>query len=84
MNGVMDYWRGAKDYDGGGLLGAVTPFRTTRVDCRDGCGNFGGHGTYDFNFVDTAIAHARLAGVPAELVVNTWPLARLLKWVRSR
>ena len=42
------------------------------------------HGTYDFNFVDTAIAHARLAGVPAELVVNTWPLARLLKWVRSR
>jgi putative hydrolase len=42
------------------------------------------HGTYDFNFVDTAIAHARLAGVPAELVVNTWPLARLLKWARSR
>ena len=42
------------------------------------------HGTYDFNFIDTAIAHARLAGVPAELVVNTWPLARLLKWARSR
>ena len=32
------------------------------------------HGTADFGFVDTAIAHARLAGVPAELVVNTWPL----------
>ena len=42
------------------------------------------HGTYDFNYVDTAIAHARLAGVPAELVVNTWPLDRLLKWARSR
>jgi histidinol phosphatase-like PHP family hydrolase len=42
------------------------------------------HGTRDFDFVDTAIAHARLAGVPAELVVNTWPVARLLKWARSR
>jgi histidinol phosphatase-like PHP family hydrolase len=42
------------------------------------------HGTADFGFVDTAIAHARLAGIPAELVVNTWPLARLLQWARSR
>jgi len=42
------------------------------------------HGTHDFTFVDTAIAHARLGGVPAELVVNTWPLARLLTWARSR
>jgi histidinol phosphatase-like PHP family hydrolase len=42
------------------------------------------HGTLDFNYVDTAIAHARLAGVPAELVVNTWPVDRLLKWARSR
>jgi putative hydrolase len=42
------------------------------------------HGTYDFNFVDTAIAHARLAGVPAELVINTWPLPKLLDWARSR
>jgi len=42
------------------------------------------HGTLDFNFVDTAIAHARLAGVPAELVVNTWPLERLLAWARER
>ncbi len=38
------------------------------------------HGIWDFNFVDTALAHARLAGVPAELVVNTWPLERLLAW----
>ena len=40
------------------------------------------HGTLDFNYVDTAIAHARLAGVPVELVINTWPLDRLLKWAR--
>ena len=42
------------------------------------------HGTRDFDYVDTAIAHARLAGVPAELVVNTWPLERLLAWARER
>src|SRR4051812_46625771 len=42
------------------------------------------HGTHDFNFVDTAIAYARLAGVPAELVINTWSVDRLLKWARKR
>jgi histidinol phosphatase-like PHP family hydrolase len=42
------------------------------------------HATSEFDYVDTAIAHARLAGVPAELVVNTWSLAKLLKWARSR
>ena len=42
------------------------------------------HSTSEFDYVDTAIAHARLAGVPAELVINTWPLAKLLKWARSR
>ncbi len=42
------------------------------------------HGTADFDFVETSIAHARLAGVPAERVVNTWPLAKLIDWARSR
>ena len=42
------------------------------------------HSTPEFDYVDTAIAHARLAGVPPELVINTWPLAKLLKWARSR
>ena len=41
------------------------------------------HSTPEFDYVDTAIAHARLAGVPAELVINTWPVAKLLKWARS-
>ena len=57
---VMDYCRGAKDFDGGGLLGAVTPFRTTRVDCREGCGNFGGHGTYDFKWITPCIVLVRV------------------------
>jgi putative hydrolase len=38
------------------------------------------HGTADLAFVDTAIAHARLAAVPPERVVNGWPLERLLEW----
>jgi histidinol phosphatase-like PHP family hydrolase len=33
-------------------------------------------------YAQTAIAHARLAGVPAERVINCWPLDRLLKWAR--
>jgi histidinol phosphatase-like PHP family hydrolase len=35
-------------------------------------------------YAETAIAHARLAGVPPDRIVNCWPLERLLKWARSR
>lgn len=35
-------------------------------------------------YTDIALAHARLAGVPAERIVNTWPLGKLLKWALSR
>jgi ABC-type branched-subunit amino acid transport system substrate-binding protein len=48
---VMDYLRNLKDYDAAGLQGPVTPFRSTRVDCSGGCGNFGGHGTYNFKWI---------------------------------
>jgi histidinol phosphatase-like PHP family hydrolase len=41
------------------------------------------HSTSEFDYVDTAIAHARLAGVPPERVINTWPLPKLLKWANS-
>jgi putative hydrolase len=42
------------------------------------------HGAADFSFVETAIAHARLAGVPAERVINCWPLTRLVEWAGRR
>ena len=42
------------------------------------------HSTGELRYVETAIAHARLAGVPAERVVNCWPTERLLEWLRSR
>ena len=35
-------------------------------------------------YAQTAIAHARLAGVPTERVVNCWPLKNLLGWARER
>ena len=35
-------------------------------------------------YVATAIAHARIAGVPTERIVNCWPLERLIKWARER
>ena len=35
-------------------------------------------------FAATALAHARLAGIPPERVINCWSLERLLEWARSR
>jgi histidinol phosphatase-like PHP family hydrolase len=35
-------------------------------------------------YAATAIAHARLAEIPTERIVNCWPLERLLKWARGR
>jgi histidinol phosphatase-like PHP family hydrolase len=40
------------------------------------------HGAADLEFAETAIAHARLAGVPAGRVINGWPVERLLEWAR--
>ena len=42
------------------------------------------HSTRELAYAHTAIAHARLAGVPVDRVVNSWPLERLLEWLRSR
>jgi histidinol phosphatase-like PHP family hydrolase len=42
------------------------------------------HSSAELAYADTAIAHARLAGVPKSRVINTWPLARLLAWAAAR
>ena len=42
------------------------------------------HDTEAFIYTDTAIAHARLAGIPAERVINCWELPRLLAWLEDR
>jgi histidinol phosphatase-like PHP family hydrolase len=40
------------------------------------------HGVAELEYAETAIAHARLAGVPADRVINCWPVDRLLDWAR--
>jgi histidinol phosphatase-like PHP family hydrolase len=39
------------------------------------------HSVGELRYAETAIAHARLAGIPKERVINCWPLERLLAWL---
>jgi putative hydrolase len=41
------------------------------------------HTTAQLSYAEIAIAHARLAGIPADRIVNCWPLERLLAWLRD-
>lgn len=41
------------------------------------------HTTAQLAYADTALAHARLAGIPADRIVNCWPLDRLLAWLAN-
>jgi histidinol phosphatase-like PHP family hydrolase len=42
------------------------------------------HSIAEYPFTDYAIAHARLAGVPADRVVNCWPESRFDAWLKAR
>lgn len=42
------------------------------------------HAVDELAYVDLALAHAALAEVPADRVINTWPLDRLLEWMDAR
>jgi histidinol phosphatase-like PHP family hydrolase len=42
------------------------------------------HATEELQYSETAIAHARLAGIPRERIVNCWPLEELLSWTSER
>ena len=42
------------------------------------------HSTGELKFSDYAIAHARLAGIPADRVINCWSDERLEEWMRER
>jgi putative hydrolase len=39
------------------------------------------HTTMQLSYAETALAHARLAGIPPDRIVNCWPLERLLAWL---
>jgi putative hydrolase len=42
------------------------------------------HATDQFSYIDTALAHARLAAIPADRIVNCWPSERLQAWLVDR
>jgi len=42
------------------------------------------HAGDQLDYTDFALAHARLAGIPAERVINTWSAEKLLDWARRR
>jgi histidinol phosphatase-like PHP family hydrolase len=42
------------------------------------------HATDQWWYAETALAHARLAGIPRDRIINCWPLARLLDWAHKR
>jgi putative hydrolase len=42
------------------------------------------HSTGELWYAQTAVAHARLAHIPVDRIVNTWPLPRLLAWAEDR
>lgn len=41
------------------------------------------HSHPELDFVDIAIAHARLAGIPKDRIINYWPNAKILDWARG-
>jgi histidinol phosphatase-like PHP family hydrolase len=42
------------------------------------------HTTTQLSYAETALAHARLAGIPTHRIINCWPLDRLLAWLSLR
>ena len=38
--------------------------------------------TSQLAYAETAVAHARLAAIPADRIVNCWPFERLLGWLQ--
>jgi putative hydrolase len=42
------------------------------------------HAGDELEYSEIGLAHARLAGIPAERVINAWPIERLLAWAEER
>jgi putative hydrolase len=41
------------------------------------------HAHPELDFIEIAIAHARLAGIPQNRIVNYWPEKKFLDWARG-
>jgi histidinol phosphatase-like PHP family hydrolase len=42
------------------------------------------HSIAELRYAETAIAHARLAGIPTSRIINCWKIDRLLEWAAER
>jgi histidinol phosphatase-like PHP family hydrolase len=42
------------------------------------------HTTFQLRYADIALAHARLAGIPPDRILNCWPAERLLGWLAGQ
>ena len=42
------------------------------------------HSIGELRFTDYSIAHARLAGIPADRVINCWSDEQLEEWMKER
>lgn len=42
------------------------------------------HSPRELRHAEAAIAHARLAGIPSDRIINCWPVAQLLDWLGER
>ena len=42
------------------------------------------HSHPELGFSEIAIAHARLAGIPADRIINYWPPRKLMAWMKER
>jgi histidinol phosphatase-like PHP family hydrolase len=42
------------------------------------------HATTQLRYAETALAHARLAAIPPDRIVNCWSVDRLLGWLADR
>lgn len=41
------------------------------------------HSNPELDFIDIAVAHAKLAGIPQERIINYWPNRRILEWAKG-
>jgi putative hydrolase len=41
------------------------------------------HSHPELDFIDISIAHARLAGIPQDRIINYWPESRFLEWAKG-
>jgi putative hydrolase len=41
------------------------------------------HTADQLSYAETAMAHARLTGIPVDRIVNCWPVDRLLAWLSN-